>query len=92
MPDAYMAALSGLFVYLMQSASPNDFELQILDKVYHTLHILYQQDQGYVRLYLDGMLSDSELALSPFHETLNPRGYKGLSQALLAIAYLKQHR
>ena len=92
MPDAYMAALSGLFVYLMQSASPNDFELQILDKVYHTLHILYQQDQGYVRLYLDGMLSDSELSLSPFHDTLNPRGYKGLSQALLAIAYLKQHR
>ena len=92
MQDAYMAALSGLFVYIMQSAQLNDFEQQILNKVYHTLHILYQQDNGYVRQYVDGMLSDSELAVSPYNEQLNIQGYKSLSQALLTIAYLKVHR
>lgn len=88
-PDAYLAALTSLFMFIV-CADITDYEKDLLDKIFYTLDILYQDPDGYVKLYFDALLYNQELAVSPFNERLNKLGYRNLNQVFLAIYYLQR--
>lgn len=88
-PDAYMAALTSLFMHLV-SSDITDFEKQLLDKIYYTLDILYQDQDGYVKIYIDSLQYNQELAASPHNERLNKLGYRNLNQLFLGAFYLQR--
>jgi len=86
-PEAYFAALTSLFMYIVTNEQ-TDYEVTLLEKIFYTLDILYQDQAGYVKFYLDSLSFNIDLATSPFHESLNKNGYKGLNQCLLGVFFL----
>lgn len=86
-PDAYFAALTALFMYTM-TVEITDFEKKILEKIYWTLDILCQDQDGYAKQFIDSVQYNPELACSPFNERLNKLGYKNITQIFLALFYL----
>ena len=86
-PEAYFAALTSLFMYIVTNEQ-TDYEIKLLEKIFCTLDILYQDQGGYVKFYLDSLSFNVDLATSPFHDSLNKNGYKSLSQCLLGVYFL----
>lgn len=88
-PDAYMAALTALFMYTM-SVEQTDFEKKLLEKIYWTLDILCQDQDGYPKLFIDAVQYNPELACSPYNERLNKLGYHNITQIFLSLFYLER--
>lgn len=89
-PDAYMAALTSLFMYSTTSGEITDFEKRTLEKIYWTLDILCQDPDSYAKHYIDAVQYNPELACSPYNEKLNKLGYRNLTQIFLALFFLER--
>lgn len=88
-PDAYMAALTSLFMFIVCN-DITDCERQLLDKIYYTMDILYQDGDGFVKTFVDSLQYNQELAASPFNERLNKLGYRHINQVFLGIYYIQR--
>ena len=86
-PEAYFAALSALFMYLVTTEQTN-YEVKLIEKVFHTLDILYQDQGGYTKFYLDSLTFNQDIAVSPYNEKLNKNGYKSINQVITGLFYL----
>jgi hypothetical protein len=90
-PEAYVALLSNLFVYIV-SSKDNSANQALLEKIYWTMDILYRDDTGYMKSWINTLVYSQELALSPYNEKTNPQGYKGLAQVYSGLFFMKRKK
>lgn len=88
-PQAYLAAISALFLYIINSEI-QQIDQTILDKIFYTMDILYQDPKGYVHQFINTLVNSPDIACSPYNERANTQGYYNLSQIFPCVFYLRR--